>query len=88
MIVAHCIFPNDGRKLKNLIQALLRSKIVSRVERVNYAKSYFMLDWLLKKEESKLLIIRLPEANKDKLIAFLKKQYPEIISDLIFYPIS
>ncbi len=43
-----------------------------------------MREWALKKEEEKLLIIKLPEENKDLFTAFFKKNHPYKTPELFF----
>jgi periplasmic divalent cation tolerance protein len=47
-------------------------------------KSYYMREWVLKKEEEKLLIIKFPKENKQALTAFVKKNHPYQIPELVF----
>ena len=49
--------PYDGRKLRYLINALLKSGIASEVKRLNYVQSYTLVDKTIKKQEEKILII-------------------------------
>lgn len=77
-------FPNDGRKLKQFIQWLIRSGIASSVQRINYVKSYYMLEWKLKNDEQKIVIIKFPKENKDQLTSFVKKNHPYQIPELVF----
>ena len=77
-------FPNDGRKLKQLIQWLIKSGIAACINRINYVKSYYMREWQLKKEEEKILLIKFPKENKDQLTSFLKKNHPYQIPELVF----
>lgn len=85
MLVALATFPNDGRKLKNFIQGLLSSWIAACVNRINYVKSYYIWEEKLTKEEEKILIIKFPKKNKEKLTAFMKKNHPYKIPELIFF---
>lgn len=69
-------YPNDGRKLKHFITGLLKSKLVNEIQRINYAKSYKLIEWELNKEEIKILLIDFDEKNKKKIEAFIKKNHP------------
>ena len=84
MLIAMTTFPNDGRKLKQLIQWLVRWGIASCVQRINYVKSYYMREWAFKKEEEKILIIKFPKENKEQLTSFLKKNHPYQVPELVF----
>jgi len=63
--------PNDWRRLKNLILALLKSGAAREVKRINYTKSYKLVDSKVVKEEQKLLIIY--GDNKAKIETVIKK---------------
>ncbi len=84
MLIALTTFPNDGRKLKNLIQGLIKSWIAACIQRINYVKSYYMREWKFQKEEEKILIIKFPKENKEQLTSFLKKNHPYQIPELVF----
>lgn len=84
MLIAMTTFPNDGRKLKQLIQWLVRWGIASCVQRINYVKSYYMREWSFKKEEEKIILIKFPKENKEQLTSFLKKNHPYQIPELVF----
>lgn len=84
MLIAMTTFPNDGRKLKNLIQWLLRSWIAACINRINYVKSYYVREWELKKEDEKILLIKFPAEKKKDLIAFIKKNHPNKLPELLF----
>jgi hypothetical protein len=70
-------FPGDWRKLKNLILALLKSELASEVRKINYVKTYKLVDWKIDKQESKLLLIVWND-NKQKIEALIKKQYSDL----------
>ncbi|MCF7834858.1 divalent cation tolerance protein CutA [Candidatus Gracilibacteria bacterium] len=84
MLLLLSTFPNDGRKLKSFILGLIKSGMVKCVSRVNYTKSYYMREGELKKEEEKVLIIKLPEENKEKVIGYFKKNHPYKIPEMIW----
>lgn len=46
-------------------------------------KSYYIREGKLKREEEKLLFIKTTDEKKEKLIAFIKKQHPYKIPELI-----
>lgn len=64
----------DGRKIRQLINWLLKSWVVNEVKRLNYVKSYSLKDWKILKSEEKILLIDFDEKNKSKLEQFLNKQ--------------
>lgn len=87
MIVAYVRFTNDGRKLKNSIQGLLKSGLVQSITRINYAKSYTLQEGKVVSNQEKVLLINLPKENKEKFSAFLKKNNPtQSLEILIFSP--
>jgi len=72
--------PSDWRRLKNLILALLKSGAASEVKRINYAKSYILVDWKIVKQEQKLILIDWD--NKSKIENIIKKSSPELTVEL------
>jgi len=84
MLIAMTTFPNDGRKLKNLIQGLLKSWIAACINRINYVKSYYIREDKMMREEEKILLIKFPADKKKELTAFIKKNHPDKIPSLIF----
>lgn len=84
MLIALTTFPNDGRKLKNLIQWLVKSWIAACVSRINYVKSYYIREGKLMKEEEKILLIKFPADKKKELTAFIKKNHPQKVPMLVF----
>lgn len=85
MLVALTTFPNDGRKLKQFIQWLIRSWIAACINRINYVKSYYMREGVLNQEEEKILLIKLPKNHKEQFLAFCKKNHPYKIPELLFF---
>ncbi len=75
MVVASC--PSDGRKLRYLINWLLKSWLVQEIKRINYVKSYRIVEKNIKKQEEKLLVIIWPDNEKIK--QFIQKQRPEVV---------
>ena len=82
-IIIMTSYPNDGRKLKRLILAILKQNLAKCIQRINYMKSYYIREGKLKKEEEKLLLIKTTEDKKEKCIAFLKKMHPYDIPEII-----
>lgn len=60
-------YPNDGRTLKRLITALLKSGAAKCIQRFNYVKSYYMREGKMKQEEEKILLIKTTEDKLAKL---------------------
>lgn len=84
MLLLISTFPNDGRKLKNFILWLIKSWMAKCVSRINYVKSYYMREWKLKNEEEKILMIKLDEENKEKLIWYFKKNHPYKVPEMLW----
>ena len=57
-------YPNDGRKLKQLITALLKKKLIACANVMNYAKSYYLREGKIKKDEEKLILIKFPKEKE------------------------
>lgn len=80
-------FPNDGRKLKYFIMALLKSGLVACINRINYAKSYYFSEGALKQEEEKILLLKTVDTHLDAIKAFFAKQHPHKLPEfLVFSP--
>lgn len=76
-------YPNDGRKLKQLITALLKKKLIACANVMNYAKSYYLREGKIKKDEEKLILIKFPKEKEWELLPFIKKLHPYEIPELI-----
>jgi len=66
-------YPNDWRKLRYLINEILKSWSANEVKRINYVKSYKLVDWKITKQEEKVLLIYFSEKQKTRLESLLKK---------------
>lgn len=75
MILANC--PSDWRKLRYLISWLLKSWIAQEIKRMNYIKSYRLVEKTIEKQEEKILIITW--SDDEKIKQFVKKQRPEVV---------
>ena len=64
--------PIEGRKLRQIITALLKSGAAQKITRINYAKSYTLVENKLIKQEQKLLLISTDNAEKTK--SMIQKQ--------------
>lgn len=68
--------PNDWRKLRNLITAILKSWLTTEVKRLNYIKSYRIDDKKIIKQDEKL--IRIDKiSDEKKLDTIISKTFPE-----------
>jgi periplasmic divalent cation tolerance protein len=76
-------YPNDWRKLKNLITALLKKKLIACCNIINYWKSYYIWENKIKKDEEKIVFIKFPKAKENELINFIKKNHPYETPELI-----
>lgn len=74
MVLASC--PSDWRKLRYLINWLLKSWLVQEIKRINYVKSYCLIEKTIEKKEEKLLIILW--LDNEKIKQFIQKQRPEV----------
>jgi len=84
MLLLITTYPNDWRKLKNFILWLIKSWMAKWVNRINYVKSYYMCEWKLKNEQEKILLIKLPEWNKEKTIWYFKKNHPSQTPEMLW----
>lgn len=76
-------YPNEGRKLRQLLTALLKKKLIACANVMNYAKSYYLWEGKLKKEEEKLILIKFSKEKENELLTFIKKLHPYKIPELI-----
>ena len=76
-------YPNDWRKLRNLITALLKKKLIACANVMNYAKSYYLWEWKIKKDEEKIILIKYPKEKEWELLSFIKKNHPYEVPELI-----
>lgn len=57
--------------------------MVACVQRINYVKSYYMREWEMKREDEKILLLKLREENKKKVTAYIHKNHPYDIPEII-----
>lgn len=76
-------YPNDGRKLKKLVQSLVQSWKVACIQVTNYVHSYYMREWKLVKKQEKLVTCKLFESNSESAIALIQSQHPYEIPEII-----
>lgn len=67
------LVPNEWRKLKNLIIAVLKKRLCEDITVFNYAKSYTLQDKKLIKTEKKLISIYCSEWEEEKIISFIEQ---------------
>lgn len=63
---------------------LVKGKIAICVQRLNYMKSYCLLEWEYTKSEEKLLLIKIFSSQKEKFEAYIKKNHPYKCPELIY----
>ncbi len=76
-------YPNEGRELRQLLTALLKKKLIACANVMNYAKSYYLREGKIKKDEEKLILMKFPEEKASELFSFIKKLHPYEIPELI-----
>lgn len=72
MQMLEILVPNEGRKLKNLITALLKKGVITEAIVLNYAKSYILVDNKLQKTEMKLMKLFLT-VEKTQLLSLISQ---------------
>lgn len=71
------LYPNNGRKLKHMITWLLKSWLATKIQRINYVKSYTLIDKKIVSEEHKLVDIFYKPEDQEKIKNMIKKTRPE-----------
>ena len=67
------LVPNEWRKLKNLIMAVLKKGLCEEIVVVNYAKVYSLQEKKLVKKEKKLISLSVDPLNEEKIISFIEQ---------------
>lgn len=67
------LVPNEWRKLKNLIMAVLKEGLCEEIVVVNYAKVYSLQEKKLVKKEKKLISLVVDPLNEEKIITFIEQ---------------
>jgi len=83
MLLLISTFPNKPRDLKRFTLGLIKGGLAACVSRIQYVKSTYMREGKLMQEEEKILLIKLPATNKEKVIAYFKKQHPYDTPELL-----
>lgn len=76
-------YPNDGRKLRQFLTALLKKKLIISAKVMNYAKSYTLVEGKIQKEEEKLIFIKFSKEKESEVLNFIKKLHLYEIPQLI-----
>ncbi|MBQ9554380.1 divalent-cation tolerance protein CutA [bacterium] len=63
--------------------ALLKKKLIACANILNYAKSYYLWEGKIKKDEEKFIMIKYPKGKEEELLNFIKKLHPYKIPELI-----
>lgn len=74
-------YPNEGKKLRQVITILLKKNLIQSAEVLNYGKHYTLLDNKIVKTEQKMVVFSLEEDKVEAFLSFLKKL--EAAKDLI-----
>lgn len=82
-IIVTVSYPNQPRKCKHFITALLKKWVAKCVQRHNYVKSYYIREDKIKKEEEKILVIKSTQGKQEQLIGFIKKLHPYDTPEII-----
>lgn len=70
------IYKGKSRDLKKIITAILKSWLASNIYKVNYWQEFKLNEKKVEKSEIKFIIMN--SENKEKLLDFLFKNFPEI----------
>ncbi|MFA5748330.1 MAG: hypothetical protein WC872_04455 [Candidatus Absconditabacterales bacterium] len=74
-------FNNDGRKLKQMIIQLLKSGLVKEIKRINYVKSYKIVESKVISNQEKIIWIDLKLENKDKVLKVIEKFGGKVVGE-------
>lgn len=61
-------YTNNSRQLKKIITELLYKWIAEKVHKINYSKSYQIVNWKINIQEEKILLLETKSQNINKLI--------------------
>ncbi|HMY80230.1 MAG TPA: divalent cation tolerance protein CutA [Candidatus Absconditabacterales bacterium] len=76
-------YPNDGRKLKRLIQGLVQGKFVACVQVINYVHSYYIREEKFTKSQEKLVVCKTDPLKRSQAVSFIQKQHPYSIPEIL-----
>lgn len=77
-LIITALYPNEPRKCKHFITAILKQGLVTSIQRDNYVKSYTLVEGKVVKEEVKRLTIETTKEKKEKLLSVIQKLCPTI----------
>ena len=71
------VYKWKSRDLRKIIVAILKSWVADNVKKINYVQDYVLKDWKnIEKNDEKILLIY--TQDRDKLLDFLSKNFPQI----------
>ena len=71
------IYKWKSRDLRRIIVSILKSWVADNVKKVNYVQNYSLKEWKgIEKNEEKILLVY--TQDKNKLLDFLTKNFPQI----------
>ena len=71
------IYKWKSRDLRRIIVSILKSWVADNVKKVNYVQNYSLKEWKgIEKNEEKILLVY--TQDKNKLLDFLTKSFPQI----------
>lgn len=76
-------YPAKPKELKNFIMRILGSKLAKCVNQINYVKSYFWWEGKITHWQEKILLIKTNDENASKLKAFLEKNHPYDVPEIV-----
>ena len=71
------VYKWKSRDLRRIIVSILKSWAADNVKKINYVQNYLLKEWKnIEKNEEKILLIY--TQDKNKLLDFLTKSFPQI----------
>jgi len=71
------VYKWKSRDLRKIIIVMLKSWMADNIKKINYVQNYLLKDWKnIEKNEEKILLVC--TQDKDKLLDFLSKNFPQI----------
>lgn len=84
MMIMITSYPNKPRELKKFILGLVKSWIVKCIQRINYVKSYYILDSWYTQSEEKILILKFDISKQAKVESYFAQHHPYKIPEMIY----
>lgn len=75
-------YSNNSRHLKKIITELLYKWIAQNIHKINYSKSYKIVNWKLEIQEEKIILVQTSNNNYAKLIQILKEKWFNFIEKI------